>query len=253
MWQLPYAILLMLQTGGAAAAPAAEYQSAQPPARPARPARRVSGRISARDYPREARERGAAGRSTVRFLVDLDGTVPACEVVESSGYATLDIAACRVIEARFRFTPAMDVQGRPVQDIHIQNVQWELPDGPLIFPGAAAGPVIDAATAEYLALRGARPPRMVDGTMHMPYPVDAYASRQSGTAEASLIVGPTGRVIECSIVRSSGHAALDAHTCRMAMATARFYPAQDEAGNSAIGEHVLTVPWRLRSGAHTSP
>jgi TonB family protein len=252
MWHLPFATLLFLQASGAPAAPAARAEAAQP-VRAFVPARLISGRLTSRDYPLEAWNRGAAGRSTVRYLIDVDGTVPACEIAASSGHAVLDTAACRIIQERFRFAPAKDSQGRRSQEIRTQNVEWMLPDGRPRLPGGAAGPVIDASTAEYLALRGARPAREIPGTLQMPYPVAAFAARQSGTTEARLIVGPSGTVTDCAIARSSGHAALDAHTCRMAMATARFFPAQDDAGNPVAAEHVLTVPWRLRSGGRLTP
>jgi TonB family protein len=252
MWHLPYATLLFLQASGAptsapASPPAARAEAAQPGPM-VRPAQLMSGRLRSSDYPREAWARGAAGRSTVRYLIDVDGTVPACEIAASSGHSILDTTACRVIQERFRFAPARDAQGRRVQDIRMQNIQWILPAGQPRLPGGAAGPVIDAATAEYLALRGARPVRQIPGTLQMSYPVAAFASGQGGITTARLVVGPSGRVIECTIARSSGHAALDDQTCRMAMATARFYPAQDDAGNPVVGEHVLIVPWRLQSG-----
>ncbi len=58
------------------------------------------------EYPRESLARRAQGTTTLRFLIDVDGSVAEAAVAKSSGDALLDEAA-RVAIAKCRFTPAM--------------------------------------------------------------------------------------------------------------------------------------------------
>ena len=57
-------------------------------------------------YPHESLARRAQGTTTLRFLIDTDGSVAEAVVAKSSGDAPLDEAA-RVAIAKCRFTPAM--------------------------------------------------------------------------------------------------------------------------------------------------
>ena len=58
------------------------------------------------EYPRESLARRAQGTTTLRFLIDVDGSVADAAVAKSSGDVLLDEAA-RVAIAKCRFTPAM--------------------------------------------------------------------------------------------------------------------------------------------------
>ena len=71
------------------------------------------------EYPQDAHRRGSQGTTTVRFLIDTDGSVAQSAIVKSSGDASLDEAA-RSALAKCRFKPAVkDGQARrawvPVQ------------------------------------------------------------------------------------------------------------------------------------------
>lgn len=63
------------------------------------------------------------------------------------------------------------------------------------------------------------------------YPVRELAQGVEGVVRASLVVGTDGRVAECRIASSSGSEALDARTCEIFRARARFEPARDADGN----------------------
>jgi protein TonB len=78
------------------------------------------------------------------------------------------------------------------------------------------------------------------------YPASAQSAGAEGTAQASLTVGPDGRVISCNITRSTGNGALDSATCNVLRRRARFTPARDSSGN-AVTDQVATPPitWRL--------
>ena len=58
------------------------------------------------EYPHESLARRAQGTTTLRFLIDVDGSVAEAVVAKSSGDVLLDEAA-RVAIAKCRFTPAM--------------------------------------------------------------------------------------------------------------------------------------------------
>ena len=67
----------------------------------------------------------------------------------------------------------------------------------------------------------------------------------SGRAGFALSIDKRGRVTDCTITRSSGHAALDEATCKLIEGRARFDPAKDNYGNSIAGTYSNSVNWQL--------
>ncbi len=67
----------------------------------------------------------------------------------------------------------------------------------------------------------------------------------SGVASFSLSINERGRVSDCSIIRSTGHDALDQATCRLLERRARFNPAKDSNGNAVAGTFDSSVNWRI--------
>lgn len=91
-------------------------------------ARRVSGSISgASDYPPAARRAGIEGSVSVRFTVNVDGSVSGCRVTRSSANEELEATTCRLIERRFRYEPARDSAGKPVAETISRTFDWLLP------------------------------------------------------------------------------------------------------------------------------
>ena len=66
------------------------------------------------DYRSIAQGRLPTGRAMVSLRVEPTGTPSNCRVVRSSGDAGVDSSLCPLIEARLRFRPALDDQGRPI-------------------------------------------------------------------------------------------------------------------------------------------
>jgi len=92
------------------------------------------------EYPKEARRRGSQGTTTVRFLIDTDGSVAQSNILKSSGDLSLDEAA-RSALSKCRFKPAVK-DGQPQRAwVPVQYV-WSLaPAGkPQMAPTAAAQP-----------------------------------------------------------------------------------------------------------------
>ncbi|HEV7658207.1 MAG TPA: energy transducer TonB [Allosphingosinicella sp.] len=77
------------------------------------------------------------------------------------------------------------------------------------------------------------------------YPAAALRGNEQGTTGFSLIIGPNGRVTECAITSSSGHASLDQATCRILRSRARYTPARGPDGNPGSGTDSGRVTWRL--------
>ena len=88
------------------------------------PARLIRGAITDRDYPPEARRAGIEGNLTTRYTVGPDGRIDRCYVTVSSGSELLDAATCRLVIARYRFAPARDGRGRPVEDTVYEDHGW---------------------------------------------------------------------------------------------------------------------------------
>jgi protein TonB len=78
------------------------------------------------------------------------------------------------------------------------------------------------------------------------YPASAQAAGAEGTAQATLTIGPTGQVVGCNLIRSTGNSALDSATCNILRRRAKFTPARDSNGQ-ATTDSVTTPPivWRL--------
>jgi len=78
------------------------------------------------------------------------------------------------------------------------------------------------------------------------YPAAAQAAGAEGTAQATLTIGPTGQVVGCNLIRSTGNSALDSATCNILRRRAKFTPARDSNGQ-ATTDTVTTPPivWRL--------
>ena len=88
------------------------------------PPRQIKGRLKNSDYPAAAGEAGVSGTVSVRYVVETDGRVSACEITRSSGSRILDETTCRLIRERFRFRPSLDAQGRPVAAAIVENHSW---------------------------------------------------------------------------------------------------------------------------------
>lgn len=84
---------------------------------------------SYQDYPIEALRREQQGTSTVVWHIDEAGKVVDCRTVISSGYASLDDAACRAVMRKGRYTsPAKDASGNPVESWMSESSSFWLPD-----------------------------------------------------------------------------------------------------------------------------
>lgn len=77
------------------------------------------------------------------------------------------------------------------------------------------------------------------------YPAEAIARREQGRVRYTLSINADGRVSGCTILQSSGSAALDAASCRLLRQRARFSPARDVAGRPEPATVEGGIQWRL--------
>lgn len=77
------------------------------------------------------------------------------------------------------------------------------------------------------------------------YPPDAVAAREQGRVVARLAIDAQGRVSACTVATSSGSAALDAATCRIATTRLSFAAARDGRGEGVAASYLLPIRWVL--------
>ena len=77
------------------------------------------------------------------------------------------------------------------------------------------------------------------------YPVDSLRNGEQGSVEIKLNIDQSGRVYGCTILRSSGHRALDGQTCALYRARAQFEPARNEAGKPVESEFTQKISWKI--------
>lgn len=89
---------------------------------------KIAGDItSTRDYPSAGRD-DRIGKSVILALtVGADGTVKGCRVHRPSGDAEADRITCQLAIQRFRFRPATDQYGQPIQSIYGWEQRWFRP------------------------------------------------------------------------------------------------------------------------------
>lgn len=75
------------------------------------------------------------------------------------------------------------------------------------------------------------------------YPSRALREEREGTTGFRVTIGTDGRVTDCQVTSSSGHADLDQATCDNVRRRARFNPATDGEGNPTTGSYSNRVRW----------
>lgn len=89
---------------------------------------KIAGDInSARDYPRESRDARIGGSVTIALTVGTDGRVKRCRVHRASRDAQSDEITCRLAMQRFRFRPATNANGEPVESTYGWQQRWFYP------------------------------------------------------------------------------------------------------------------------------
>ncbi|MFV0625476.1 energy transducer TonB [Sphingomonas sp. ac-8] len=91
---------------------------------------------------------------------------------------------------------------------------------------------------------GETPPRWRSGGFRDgDYPAALYDAGIGGTVGVRYVVETDGRVGDCRVTRSSGHAELDAITCRTIQRRFRFHPSRDVEGRAVASTIVENHSW----------
>ncbi|HEX8640292.1 MAG TPA: TonB family protein [Allosphingosinicella sp.] len=98
-------------------------------------------------------------------------------------------------------------------------------------------------TGSGLAARAVRIGGSISGATD--YPRSALRAGIEGSVSVRFVVGTDGRVGGCRVTRSSGHAELDAITCRLIEARFRYRPARDADGTPVPETVARTFDWLL--------
>jgi len=90
--------------------------------------RKIAGEInSARDYPRGTRDLRIGDHVIVALTVGTDGRVRHCRIVRPSRDAEANRITCRLAQERFRFDPARNPAGQPVESVFGWKQRWYYP------------------------------------------------------------------------------------------------------------------------------
>lgn len=77
------------------------------------------------------------------------------------------------------------------------------------------------------------------------YPSISARRGDEGTVGYRLEIGANGRIENCTVIRSSGHSALDRATCRLLPRRGAFSPARDDSGAKVKGTYSAEIVWQL--------
>lgn len=78
------------------------------------------------DYPWHSLMNDESGQVTVALLVNEQGRVADCSVIQTSGVAMLDAQSCVVLKDRATFIPAIGKDGKPAKDAFLQKINWKV-------------------------------------------------------------------------------------------------------------------------------
>jgi hypothetical protein len=77
------------------------------------------------------------------------------------------------------------------------------------------------------------------------YPADAFTGDVEGTSLFVVLIDESGKIADCTIVKTSGAASLDAQSCGIIQQRAHFTPAVGLDGKPAKSAFTQQVAWRL--------
>lgn len=131
--------------------------------------------------------------------------------------------------------PLMRVMDECVADLRkVWNVRRQSIDEPAPAEAVAPG---------WTPARGTR--RLASWLEDDDYPGVAIQGNQDGVVAFALLVNEQGRVADCTVIKTSGAAALDAQSCIVLRQRATFHPALDPAGKPAKDALVGRIRWKL--------
>lgn len=142
---------------------------------------------------------------------------------------TLTIDAGRELNETLQLAevePLMRVMDTCIADLRkVWNVRTD-PDHPPLLKQSAAGDIVGLFRGD-------------------DYPGVSVSQAKSGSVSVAILIDEAGRVADCTIVNTSGVAALDAQSCAVIKQRAKFTPAIGLDGKPAKDAYVQRITWRI--------
>jgi TonB family protein len=160
-------------------------------------------------YPKQSLKNHEQGKCTLAFFIETDGTVPAAQLLKSSGFPRLD-TACFESVIGVPLIPAT-INGTPVAGWYDFNVVWVIDHAQPYQPPPEI-PAFPRVADDYEFQAGGKF-----------YPEAARAKHPRGYCVVHTTVDSTGTALSAGITRSTGSAILD-KACLAAVTAARFTP-----------------------------
>jgi len=132
--------------------------------------------------------------------------------------------------------PPMNISVAPPTITTVSAPPPAAPPAPVLAPPAPAAPRYQPVAAVAKGSPG-------DWATPDDYPSRPLREGVQGTTGFRVSVGTNGRVTGCEVTSSSGNAELDAATCKLVSARARFAPAKDGEGQPTTGAYANRVKW----------
>lgn len=186
-------------------------------------------KIGADFYPKESLRNKEQGTALIRLYSDSDGSIPATQIVVSSGFPRLDVASL-VAWVDAGTSPAI-LHGQPISKWINVPTGWKLNGGSLVkreFDPSVTPQMQDDYRPEI-----GRPF----------YPKAALEMRLEGTCLVHFKVSEGGTSSDISISKSTGHATLD-QACVTAIQNAQFTAAKLDGKFVAAWTDIF-INWKL--------
>lgn len=84
--------------------------------------------FSSDDYPRPAFRQEQEGTVVMVVLVNEQGRVADCTLVQTSGIAALDAQSCAIVQRRAKYIPAVGLDGKPARAVDTGKIRWLMGD-----------------------------------------------------------------------------------------------------------------------------
>jgi TonB family protein len=178
-------------------------------------------------YPKQSLKNHEQGNCALAFFIEADGTVPAAQLLKSSGFPRLD-TACFESVIGVPLIPAT-INGTPVAGWYDFGVVWVI-DHAQPYQPPSEKPVFPRVADDYEFQVGDKF-----------YPDAARAQHPRGYCVVHTTVGSSGTALNAAITRSTGSAILD-KACLAAVTAARFTP-ELQNGSPVADSTDIAIYW----------
>ena len=198
-----------------------------PPTRRAKMDPRHPFHIGADYYPAQSRQNGEQGRCILNVYSNVDGSVPATQLLLSTGFPRLDIA-CLESVIGVPVLPAKE-NGVPVAGWSEFKIIWRVGNAPHTQYPPLEKPAVPRVVEDY---------EIQAGDKHYP---DTAPAKQKGYCLVRATVGSTGTVVNATLTRSTVSKPLD-DACLAAVKDTRFTP-EIQDGQAVADATLIAIYW----------